>query len=133
MRPSQKPSVLIPSESGERPLADLTVVEGEGSRQGTKLNLRKDRQKIGRRDDMDIRLADETVSREHASIWWQDGSFFIQDEASASGTMVNGQKVTRQALMDNDVIPASTACGSRTAAGWRSWVACWKATSRAPG
>lgn len=103
-RPSQKATVQIPATPEARPLADLTVVEGEGAKYGTKFALRKERQKIGRREDMDIRLADETASREHASIWWQDGSFYVQDEASTSGTLVNGQKVTRQALSDNDVI-----------------------------
>jgi len=104
VRPSQKPTVQIPAAPEARPLADLTVVEGEGAKYGTKFALRKEKQKIGRREDMDIRLADETASREHASIWWQDGSFYVQDEASTSGTLVNGQKVTRQALSDNDVI-----------------------------
>jgi pSer/pThr/pTyr-binding forkhead associated (FHA) protein len=85
-------------------LADVTVLEGDGTPRGTKFSLKKSRQKIGRREDMDIRLNDETVSREHASIWWEDGSFFIQDEASTASTLVNGQRITRQSLNDNDEI-----------------------------
>jgi hypothetical protein len=89
-------------------VADLTVVDGAGARQNTQFPLRADntRIRIGRkRSDMDIRLdGDDTVSREHAAIWFEDGSFYIQDLASTSGTYVNGQKVVRQSLMDNDEI-----------------------------
>ncbi len=101
---SEKPTVQIPAVPETKPLADLTVVEGDGARYGTRISLGKARQKIGRREDMDIRLNDDTVSREHACIWCQDGTFYIQDEASTSGTTVNGQKITRQSLADNDVI-----------------------------
>jgi len=104
VKPGEKPTVHIPAAPEERPLGDLTVIEGEGAKYGTRLALRKERQKIGRAENMDIRLADETMSREHASIWWEDGSFYIQDEASTSGTLVNGEKVTRETLADNDVI-----------------------------
>jgi hypothetical protein len=85
-------------------LADLTIVDGDGARRGTSLPLGTGKQKIGRKEDMDIRLDDETVSREHAKIWWQDGDFHIQDEGSTSGTFVNEQKITRQPLKDNDTI-----------------------------
>ena len=102
VRPSSKATVAIPAAPEERPVADLTVIEGD--RYGTRYALKKEKQKIGRREDMEIRLADETVSREHACIWWQDGFFYLQDEASTSGTMVNGQKISRQQLMDNDAI-----------------------------
>lgn len=104
VRPSDKPTIQIAAIAEERPLADLTVIDGEGARYGTKFAVRRERQKIGRKDGMDIRLTDETVSREHATIWAQDGTFYIQDEASSSGTTVNGQKITRQSLSDNDII-----------------------------
>jgi len=104
-RASQKATVMIDAAGPDiRPLADLTVIEGSGAGYGTKFSLKKERQKIGRQDNMDIRLNDDTISREHASIWWQDGSFYIQDEASTSGTLVNGQKITRQSLSDKDTI-----------------------------
>jgi pSer/pThr/pTyr-binding forkhead associated (FHA) protein len=101
---SQKATVQISATPEESPLADLTVVEGDGAKYGTKFTLRKTRQKLGRLENMEIRLNDETISREHASIWWQDGQFYIQDEASTGGTLLNGQKVTRQSLSDNDTI-----------------------------
>ena len=104
MRPAQKPTVLIPEVPEVCPLADLTVIEGPGAGYGARFALKKERQKIGRGDGIEIRLNDETISREHACIWWEDGSFFIQDEVSKSGTKVNGQKIVRQTLADNDTI-----------------------------
>ena len=104
VRSSQKATVLIPETPEARLLADLTVIEGPGAGYGARFALKKERQKIGRGDGIEIRLNDETISREHACIWWEDGSFFIQDEVSKSGTKVNGQKIVRQTLADNDTI-----------------------------
>jgi hypothetical protein len=99
-----KPTTVIPIEPEERPLADLTVIDGPGAKYGTRFELQKHRQKIGRADGMGIRLLDDTVSREHASIWWDDGVFYIQDEASKGGTLVNGETVARHVLADDDLI-----------------------------
>lgn len=92
-------------EPDEPILADLIVVDGDGARRNTQFALTKKKQRIGRGENMDIRLdSDGTVSREHAAIWWEDGSFYIQDLASTSGTYVRGQKVVKQSLMDKDEI-----------------------------
>jgi hypothetical protein len=117
--PGAGPTVTVPGGSGaslgqgetvvlgpeESPvIADLFVLEGEGAREGTRFALRKGRQKIGRREDMEIRLYDDAVSREHALIWWEDGRFFIQDLASTGGTFVNGEKISRAPLVDGDTV-----------------------------
>ena len=47
---------------------------------------------------------DLRVSEEHAVVSWTEGQCFIQDAASTNGTMVNGQKITRQALAHGDEI-----------------------------
>jgi len=87
------------------PLANLTVVAGIGAPHGTQYALSKEQKlKIGRDQGTDIPVDDEYASKEHAVIWWQDGSFYVQDEASSNGTLVNGQRITRQALQDNDSI-----------------------------
>ena len=33
------------------------------------------------------------LSRTHAQIWYQDGSFFLKDTGSSNGTFVNGKKI----------------------------------------
>jgi pSer/pThr/pTyr-binding forkhead associated (FHA) protein len=94
-----------PTREFQVPLAYLTIIEGDGGRRVPPFQLTKDAQGIGRSQDMPIRLLDETVSRQHAVIWWEDGGFYIQDEPkSKAGTMVNNVKVTRESLKDGDVI-----------------------------
>ena len=60
------------------------------------------KQKIGRNGDIVIK--DDTVSGEHAFICWKDGVFYLQDDGSKNGTLVNGQKIVRQALNDGDEV-----------------------------
>jgi hypothetical protein len=49
---------------------------------------------IGREPACDMTLADETVSRWHASLVRADGSWLLDDLGSTNGTRVNGWRVT---------------------------------------
>jgi Domain of unknown function (DUF1707)/FHA domain len=49
---------------------------------------------IGREPDCDLTLADETVSRWHASLVRADGSWLLDDLGSTNGTRVNGWRVS---------------------------------------
>jgi len=102
VRGSSRDTIVIPPGGA---LANLTVVAGVGARHGTQHSLSKEQKlKIGRGPGVNIEIDDEYASKEHAVIWWQDGSFYVQDEASSNGTLVNGQRITRQELKDNDSI-----------------------------
>jgi len=57
---------------------------------------------IGRGSENHIRLAQPSVSRKHASISLSAAGFSIHDEDSASGTFVNGKRVTTHLLADGD-------------------------------
>jgi pSer/pThr/pTyr-binding forkhead associated (FHA) protein/subtilisin family serine protease len=59
---------------------------------------------IGRSAENDICLPETTVSRRHARIEWQDGAFVLLDLDSANGSSVNGQRVERRVLQDDDEI-----------------------------
>jgi pSer/pThr/pTyr-binding forkhead associated (FHA) protein len=59
---------------------------------------------IGRHSTCDLRLADKGVSRRHAVIRSGQGRFFVQDQESAIGTYVNGQRVDACELRLGDVI-----------------------------
>lgn len=49
---------------------------------------------IGRAPSSDILLSkDKLTSRRHATIRYEDGSYFLSDERSANGTFVNGQQL----------------------------------------
>ena len=45
--------------------------------------------RLGRGHDSDIRISDISVSRFHALIRYQDGQFYIEDNTSKFGTLVD--------------------------------------------
>jgi phosphoserine phosphatase RsbU/P len=57
---------------------------------------------IGRKIDKDLAIADQRVSRDHALIVAENGTFFVEDQGSKHGTFVNGERVERKALERND-------------------------------
>jgi pSer/pThr/pTyr-binding forkhead associated (FHA) protein len=66
--------------------------------------------RIGRDPDLDMVLFDEAVSGKHALISIVDGTIWLEDLDSASGTYVNGERIERVALEPGDrvVIGAHT-------------------------
>lgn len=52
----------------------------------------------------DVILVDKKVSEKHARIQREGGEFVIYDLASLNGTFVNGKKMQKQILSDNDEI-----------------------------
>lgn len=60
--------------------------------------------KIGREEDNDIRINDERVSRFHAKVQEQDGSYILTDLDSTNGTRVNGHPVTMHVLQIGDQV-----------------------------
>jgi len=60
---------------------------------------------IGRETGRDILLVmDTTVSRKHARVENEGGTFVVYDEGSSNGTTVNGVRITRQPLAPGDVV-----------------------------
>ena len=60
---------------------------------------------IGRSRECDIFLEDLAVSRLHATIHQlPDGGFDIEDHRSATGTFINGLRITRYRLLEGDVV-----------------------------
>ena len=57
---------------------------------------------IGRKMDKDLVIADPRVSRDHALLISENGSFFVEDQGSKHGTFVNGERVERKELERND-------------------------------
>lgn len=60
--------------------------------------------RMGRGSQCNLFLNDPTVSRLHASIRQAQGHWFIQDQGSAGGTFVNGQKIQAVQLRPGDQI-----------------------------
>jgi pSer/pThr/pTyr-binding forkhead associated (FHA) protein len=72
---------------------------------GRQLPLQAGRNTIGRdATRCQVTLDDPMVSNEHAAIVFEHGRFVLQDLASTNGTYLNGQRILRQMLFDNDEI-----------------------------
>ena len=66
--------------------------------------LTRHRTSIGRRSSNDIQIDNLAVSGEHAVLNLVGQIYFIEDQKSTNGTMVNGEKIQRQPLRDGDEI-----------------------------
>jgi sulfur carrier protein ThiS len=66
--------------------------------------LDKPRMMIGRKAQNDIQIDNLAVSGEHAAIVTILNDSFLEDLDSTNGTLVNGQRVTKHILQNNDVI-----------------------------
>ena len=72
---------------------------------GTDFKLYDGKLKIGKNQSNEIVLDDPEVSDEHVLIFCKDNQILLQDELSANGTFINGNKVdSRIELKDNDEI-----------------------------
>jgi pSer/pThr/pTyr-binding forkhead associated (FHA) protein len=75
-----------------------------GPQQGKEYPLEPGRDVIiGRVPEVDLQIADETVSRKHASLSIRDGAIILQD-LSRNGTFVNGKRITKVSLLLRDQI-----------------------------
>jgi len=59
---------------------------------------------VGRSKDTQTKLSDPTVSRVHCEIASESDGYHLTDRGSASGTFVNGKRVTQHVLQPGDVI-----------------------------
>jgi pSer/pThr/pTyr-binding forkhead associated (FHA) protein len=79
-----------------------------GDQIGEEFDLSTPQVVIGRGDHCDIRFPDQSVSRVHARLVQEDGSYFIEDMGGRNGTFVNGELlVGKKPLSDSDRITIS--------------------------
>jgi len=57
---------------------------------------------VGRRGQGVLVIDGPELSRRHAVLWLQDGSWRVRDEGSLNGTFVNGQRITETVLAPGD-------------------------------
>jgi two-component system cell cycle response regulator len=78
---------------------------------GEMFRIDRPRTVIGRGENVEVRILDDDVSREHAQLLLQGGRVFIEDLGSKNGTYLNGNAGDgKRALRDGDKI----AIGSNT-------------------
>jgi two-component system, cell cycle response regulator len=80
------------------------LVRVRGAELGRVTLLVAERVRVGRSQDSELWLADDGVSRRHASLLREGAGWVVQDEGSANGTFVAGVKVDRHELRDGDVL-----------------------------
>jgi diguanylate cyclase (GGDEF)-like protein len=84
--------------------ACLVHIYPTGPAMGTRFPVEKAVLTIGRDEECQIRLDDDSVSRRHASIESRDLHHFISDLGSTNGTYVNDVRVDEHKLRDGDSI-----------------------------
>jgi len=82
--------------------ASLKVTSGQMA--GRVFTLANRRMSIGRTDDNDIALEDDTVSSSHAVISFGGGCWTVEDVGSRNGTFVNDRPVSQKELENGDVV-----------------------------
>jgi len=90
--PRRQPGVPAPFVFGE----DIPwgwLVYRSGRFQGQKLALTRSVVSIGREEDNDIWLDDETSSRYHAELAWDAEQVYITDCESLNGVLLNGRRI----------------------------------------
>jgi pSer/pThr/pTyr-binding forkhead associated (FHA) protein len=71
----------------------------------TRIPLTATSLRIGRHQDNDIRLPNDSVHRRHAVLHkTHSGTFVIRDLGTKNGIVVNGKRCTEHELTDNDLI-----------------------------
>ncbi len=82
--------------------ASLEIISGSMPKQV--IPVRKDYFLIGRSTTCDLKIPDSEVSRQHAVLRYAQGMWFIQDQNSTVGTIVNGQPVNATRINSGDHI-----------------------------
>lgn len=99
-QPQVREAPAMPAAAAPR--ATLTFLSGPLS--GRTIEIDKVDVMIGRSPTCDIRIKDSTVSRQHARLRYANGAWFIQDQGSSGGMMVNGKQVPACRLGEGDQI-----------------------------
>lgn len=90
-------------------VAMLLMVEGPYA--GKRFYVEESVLLVGRDADCDMVISDRQVSRRHASIMLEEGSYVLEDLGSKNGTFLNGQEVSEaQILSDGDEIQIALCC-----------------------
>jgi pSer/pThr/pTyr-binding forkhead associated (FHA) protein len=98
--PKRQPGVLAPFVFGEG-IPWGWLEHRSGRFQGQKLALSRSVISIGREEDNDIWLDDETSSRHHAELVWDNRQVYITDCDSLNGVLLNGRRIRGTLVVKN--------------------------------
>jgi pSer/pThr/pTyr-binding forkhead associated (FHA) protein len=99
---SRRDAELEPASPAALEPGHYLEVQGSGER----LLVRLDEgvTHIGRGLAADLRLDENSVSRRHAMVVYEDAQVRILDDRSSNGTIVNGRRVDQATLDDGDLV-----------------------------
>src|SRR5947209_14982103 len=90
--PKSRPGVPAPFVFGED--VPWGWLEHRGGRfPGQRLALKRSVITIGREEDNEVWLDDDTASRYHAELAWDEGQVYITDQDSLNGVVLNGRRM----------------------------------------
>ena len=81
--------------------ATLVYTDQNGAKQALPLVTGEDTT-IGRHPNCSLTISQPSVSRRHARLWFDQGSWFVEDLQSSNGTYVNDKRINRTPLKDGD-------------------------------
>lgn len=108
--PRRQPGVLAPFVyDAATPWGWL--VYRNGNFLGQELALKRAIISIGREADNEVELDDDTISRYHAELAWENGQVYVTDNGSLNGVLLNGRRI-RSSLPVNhgDVLDIGSHC-----------------------
>jgi len=68
------------------------------------IRLTKEKNILGKGDEVDVRVTDDFASKLHALIYFEKDTFYISDLGSTNGTFLNENVVMKEELKDGDRI-----------------------------
>ena len=71
---------------------------------GNTIELSRDLTVVGRKEDCDLRLDHKSISKFHCVIVKMENTLLLRDLGSTNGTVVNGKKIRRATLKNNDCL-----------------------------
>ncbi len=86
------------------PPAGATAMVRTGFYSGLEVSIDRERIVIGRGRNADLALAEATLSRAHAAVGYHENGFYVEDLGSTNGTLVNGARIRKQSLKNDDEI-----------------------------
>ncbi len=81
-------------------MVKLKIIEGPDS--GREFELETDRACLGRQEDCDLQLLENSVSRQHASLEQRNGEWVLRDLGSQNGSYLNERKISEEKLRHGD-------------------------------
>ena len=102
---AMEPSFDVNESSSISEVRSAILLRDEGSPNEAMFSFTGESYTIGRSQDNDIQIKnDSKVSRHHCKLFRRSGHFYIEDQHSSNGTLVNGELISERRLYGGEEI-----------------------------